>query len=325
MLHRYLPSVVEHTPLSSLQANDIEVVVADNGSTDNSLEVLEQFPSVRVISFSNNYGFAEGYNRALSLIDSTYSVLLNSDVEVTEGWLTPLLDYMDAHPDVAACQPKIRSWLHKDRFEHAGAAGGMLDYLGYPYCRGRVFGKTETDKGQYDKITDVFWASGACMCIRTASYKETGGLDAGFFAHMEEIDLCWRLLCRGQRVVCIPQSTVFHLGGGALNYENPQKTYLNFRNNLLMLFKNLPDNRLRRVMFLRRWLDYMAALQLLLTGKPRNAWAVCRARNDFRKMLHSTSLQQKRLRNQKEAIVPYPAIISRKSLFRIALLGKKNS
>ena len=319
MLQRYLPSVIQHTP----QTDDIEVVVADNGSTDNSVQVLLSFPSVRVVPFNTNYGFAEGYNRALQQIDSTYTVLLNSDVEVTAGWLDPLLDYMDAHPDVAACQPKIRSWLHKERFEHAGAAGGQMDYLGYPYCRGRIFGKVEEDKGQYDTIADIFWASGACMCVRTQAYKEAGGLDDGFFAHMEEIDLCWRLQCRGWKVVCVPQSMVYHLGGGALNYESPGKTYLNFRNNLLMLYKNLPENRLRKVLFCRWWLDYMAALQLLLTGKPRHAWAVCKARHDYRKMRQSSSMRQKREQNLQLATLPYPDTINQSSVFRLAIAKNK--
>ena len=194
MLRRYLPSVVEHTTLP-----DCEIVVADNGSTDNSLEVLRTvFPSVRTLVLDRNYGFAEGYNRALAETESTYTVLLNSDVEVTEGWLEPLLAFMDTHPDVAAVQPKIRSWLHRDRFEHAGAAGGFINALGYPYCHGRVLWHVEQDKGQYDTPAEVAWTSGACMCVRTAVYKDCGGLDAAFFAHMEEIDLCWRMRNRGQ-------------------------------------------------------------------------------------------------------------------------------
>ena len=247
MLRRYLPSVVANT-----RGEGVEIVVADNGSTDSSRDVLcNEFPSVRMIELDRNYGFAEGYNRALAETDSTYTVLLNSDVEVTAGWLLPLLDYMDSNPSVAAVQPKILSDTDRKRFEHAGAAGGYLDALGYPFCRGRIVGYTAEDRGQYDMPADVLWTSGACMCVRTDIYKRVGGLDAAFFAHMEEIDFCWRLNCRGYRLVCLPKSKVYHLGGGALNYESPRKTYLNFRNNLLMLYKNLPARYLLWVLLVR--------------------------------------------------------------------------
>ena len=318
MMRRYLPSVVQHT-----DGEDIEVVVADNGSTDESLRVLrEEFPSVRVIILDKNYGFAEGYNRAIAQIDSEYTVLLNSDVEVTTGWLNPLLSYMDSHPQTAACQPKILSWTSKEageqpvRFEHAGAAGGMMDALGYPFCRGRVMSKVETDDGQYDSIVPVFWTSGAAMCVRTAVYQETGGLDASFFAHMEEIDLCWRMQCRGYELVCVPQSVVYHLGGGSLNYESPRKTYLNFRNNLLMLYKNLPGCRLAAVLLCRLLLDYAAAGQFLLKGQGKNALSVVQARRDFWRMLDS-GMREKRKTNRRLATVGYPSIISNKLvLFR---------
>ena len=278
MLRRYLPSVVEHTTLP-----DCEIVVADNGSTDNSLEVLRTaFPSVRTLVLDRNYGFAEGYNRALAGTESTYTVLLNSDVEVTEGWLEPLLAFMDTHPDVAAVQPKIRSWLNRDRFEHAGAAGGFINALGYPYCRGRVLWHVEQDKGQYDTPAEVAWTSGACMCVRTAVYKDCGGLDAAFFAHMEEIDLCWRMRNKGWRLVCLPQSIVYHLGGGSLNYESPRKTYLNHRNNLLMIYKN--KQHPWGVLFIRFFLDYAAALFYLLQGRPQACKAVFTARRDYRRM-----------------------------------------
>lgn len=302
MLRRYLPSVVEHT----MGMQDVEVVVADNGSTDESLQVLAaEFPGVRTITLDKNYGFAEGYNKAIALIDSEYTVLLNSDVEVTNGWLLPILDYMDAHREVAAVQPKIHSWLRKDYFEHAGAAGGYLDMLGYPFCRGRVLGKVEKDEGQYDSVAEVLWTSGACMCIRTTIYKESGGLDAKFFAHMEEIDLCWRLCCRGYKLVCLPCSTVYHLGGGALGYENPRKTYLNFRNNLLMIYKNMPAKRLWWVLLLRFVLDYAAALQFLLTGKLKQARAVLTARKDYHRM--KPHFADKRKNNLRRTTTPYPA------------------
>ena len=309
MLRRYLPSVVTRT-----QYEDVEVVVADNGSTDESLQVLQDFRDVRVIKLDRNYGFAEGYNRAIALTDSEYCVLLNSDVEVTQGWLGTLLDYMDAHRETAACQPKILSWTDKTRFEHAGAAGGYMDKLCYPFCRGRILGDVEKDTGQYDTVADIFWASGACLCIRTEVYKNLGGLDADFFAHMEEVDLCWRAQCRGQKIACVPQSAVYHLGGGALNYENPRKTYLNFRNNLLMIYKNMPADRLRKVLFMRWVLDYAAAAHLLLSGKPKNALAVFQARHDYCKMRRTETFRAKRRENMTKAVVPYPASISQRSI-----------
>lgn len=317
MMRRYLPSVVSNTI-----GEGIEVVAADNGSTDESLRVLrEEFPSVRVIVLDRNYGFAEGYNRAIALIDSEYTVLLNSDVEVTEDWLSPLLSYMDTHPQTAACQPKILSWSSKERgerpilFEHAGAAGGMMDAMGYPFCRGRVMNHVERDEGQYDSIVPVFWTSGAAMCVRTRIYKETGGLDAAFFAHMEEIDLCWRMQCRGNSLVCVPQSTVYHLGGGALSYENPRKTYLNFRNNLLMLYKNLPYPRLLIVLFCRFFLDYAAALQYLLKGQGKNAMSVVKARCDYWRMRTGSDMRLKRTTNRRLATVSYPSLITRRLVF----------
>ena len=276
MLRRYLPSVVQNT-------RDAEIIVADNGSTDNSLEVLEkEFPGVKRIALDKNYGFAEGYNRAIKQVDSEYVVLLNSDVETPEGWLKPLLDYLETHPDVAAVQPKVRSWAHRNLFEHAGAAGGYVNALGYPYCRGRLLWHVEEDKGQYDTEADVDWTSGACMCVRTKVYKESGGLDAAFFAHMEEIDLCWRMRNAGWRLVCLPQSVVYHLGGGSLSYDNPRKNYLNHRNNLLMIYKN--KQHPWGVLFIRFFLDYAAALFYLLQGRPRSTKAVFEARRDYRKM-----------------------------------------
>lgn len=322
MLRRYLPSVIKWT-----DEKDTEVVVADNGSTDESLEVVKELNRtaarpVRVIRFSENYGFAEGYNRALAEVDADYTVLLNSDVEVTKGWLGTLLKYMDAHPDVAALQPKIRSWIAKfepqngaspvERFEHAGAAGGHIDYLGYPFCRGRIMNNVEDDRGQYDTDEQIFWATGACMCVRTRIYKECGGLDSDFFAHMEEIDLCWRLNSRGWKLMCIPASVVYHLGGGALPYESPRKTYLNFRNSLLMLYKNLPASRLWWTMTARFVLDYVAALQFLVSGKAKNGWAVIQARLAYHKM--QSSYKQKRQENQSLAVASFPTIIYRRSI-----------
>lgn len=316
VLRRYLPSVLLHT-----QGEGIEIVVADNGSTDRSLDYLHTQP-VRLLHWEGNCGFAEGYNRAIAQTDAEYAVLLNSDVEVTPCWLQTLLAYMDAHPQTAAVQPKVLSWRSKEDylhgtaravcFEHAGAAGGMIDALGYPYCRGRLMGYTEEDHGQYDTPASVFWATGACMLIRTRVYREAGGLDGTFFAHQEEIDLCWRLQCRGYGIACVPQSAVYHLGGGTLGYESPRKTYLNFRNNLLMLYKNLPACSLWRVMAVRCVLDYAAALPMWLGGHGANARAVLQARRDYHRMRRNcTALREENLR---KAVVKYPPLIARRSI-----------
>ena len=276
MLRTYLPSVVANTA-------NADVIVADNGSTDNSLDVLaHEFPTVKTILLDRNYGFAEGYNRAIDQVDSEYVVLLNSDVETPEGWLTPLLEYMDAHPEVAAVQPKIRSWRKRAYFEHAGAAGGFLNALGYPYCRGRRVWGVEQDKGQYDTVVNIDWTTGACMCVRTQVYKDLGGLDASFFAHMEEIDLCWRMRNKGWKLACVPQSMVYHLGGGSLSYDNPRKAYLNHRNNLLMIYKN--KQHPYGVLFVRFFLDYAAACVYLLQGHPKSCKAVFEARRDYKRM-----------------------------------------
>ena len=294
MLRQFLPSVLKYT-----QLHDVEIVVADNGSTDLSIDFLRTQP-VRVIALDQNYGFAEGYNRAIEQVDAEYTVLLNSDVEVTPHWLEKMLDYMDAHPHVLAAQPKVLSWHSKQqfdkgllpaiRFEHAGAAGGMMDILGYPYCRGRLMTHIEEDLGQYDEVAPIFWATGACLLIRTRVYKELGGLDSDFFAHQEEIDLCWRIHNQYPSsdnlppIILYPYSTVYHVGGGTLGYESPRKTFLNFRNNLLMLHKNLPKSRLYCVMIIRFFMDYLAALQMLLTKQIPNAQAVFKARYAYHKM-----------------------------------------
>ena len=278
MLRAFLPSVVDYSP-------EAEVIVADNCSTDASAQVMrEEFPAVRYIQLEKNYGFADGYNRALAQVEAEYFLLLNSDVEVTQGWLAPMLEYMDSHPEVAACQPKLLSYKNKKEFEYAGACGGFIDKYGYPYCRGRIFDTVEEDKGQYDSVAELFWATGAALMIRAEDYRAAGGLDGTFFAHMEEIDLCWRLRSRGRGIVCIPQSCVYHVGGATLNKSNPRKTYLNFRNNLLMLYKNLPENELRHVMFVRALLDYVAAFKSLLSGDAAGCRAVLQARRDFRRI-----------------------------------------
>lgn len=277
MLRRFLPSV-----LAGSAGEGIEVCVADNGSSDDSYRMLEQeFPAVRLIRLDRNYGFADGYNKAFEQVDAEYAVLLNSDVEVSPGWLTPMVEYMDLHPDVAACQPKLLDWKQKDRFEYAGAAGGFIDRYGYPFCRGRIFEVVEKDEGQYDAPISVFWATGAALFIRLDKYREVGGLDGRFFAHMEEIDLCWRLRSRGYKLFCLPESKVWHVGGATLKKENPRKTFLNFRNNLLMLYKNLPPEELRPVMNIRACLDYVAACVFLLKGDWGNFRAVIQARKEY--------------------------------------------
>lgn len=283
MLRQFLPSVLQYSA-----GEGIEICVADNASTDISREVLHtEFPMVRLIELDRNYGFAEGYNRALEQVEAQYVVLLNSDVEVTPHWLEPLVAYMDAHPDTSACQPKLLSQRNKDYFEYAGAAGGFIDRYGYPFCRGRLFEVVEKDKGQYDTVQSVLWASGAALFIRLADYREAGGLDERFFAHMEEIDLCWRLRSRGRKLVCIPQSVVYHVGAATLKKDNPHKTFLNFRNNLLMLYKNLPEKELKCVLRVRSVLDMIAALVFFLKKEKENARAVFRARQEFKKIQYS--------------------------------------
>lgn len=282
LLRRYLPSVVEHT-----RADIADVIVADNGSTDDSLRVLaDEFPSVETIRFDENHGFAGGYNRALAAVegDYDYAVLLNSDVRVADDWHSPLLTFMEEHPEVTAVQPKIMSDTEPTKFEYAGAAGGYLDRHGYPYCRGRIFDTVETDTGQYDTPAEIHWASGAAMMVRIADYLAAGGLDEEFFAHMEEIDLCWRLRLRGGKIMAVPSAKVYHLGGGSLPVGNPRKTYLNFRNSLLMLHKNLPQKVRGGLLTRRRLLDTIAWARFLVGGHTADAKAILDAHRDFRRM-----------------------------------------
>lgn len=285
LLSEFLPSVIEHTPPEKGR-----VIVVDNGSTDNSVELIKSsFPEVELLCFDSNYGFAGGYNRAIEHYASRYpyAVLLNSDVAVKSDWLSPLLSFMDAHSEAGACQPKIRSYREPEKFEYAGACGGFIDRNGYPYCRGRIFQTVETDTGQYDTPAKVFWATGAALMVRTADYLSAGGLDEAFFAHMEEIDLCWRIRLMGKELYVVPQSVVYHLGGGSLDASNPRKTYLNFRNNLLMLHKNLPDGVRRSSLLRRRLLDTIAWAKYVAGFSWANARAVWRAHRDFAKMRKS--------------------------------------
>ena len=281
LLEQFLPTAVRFT-----QGSDVELVVADNGSTDDSVEwIRSRFPNVRVLEFIENLGFAGGYNKAINETDYEYVILLNSDVEVTDGWWQPLLAFMKRHPEVGACQPKIRSYHKRDYFEYAGAAGGYLDRLGYPYCRGRILEKVERDEGQYDgDPVEITWASGAALMVRVSAYREAGGLDERFFAHQEEIDLCCRMIALGYKVMALSDSVVYHVGGASLNQGNPKKTYLNFRNNLLLLHKNLPTGKGRRVLFVRRLADTLAWGMYVVTGDWKNAGAVWRAHRDFRSM-----------------------------------------
>ncbi len=296
MLEKYLPSVVRYS------REEAAIYVADNASTDDSIELLErEYPEVKLIRLDRNWGFSEGYNRALAQVDAEYYMLLNSDVEVTHHWLTPLVEQLDSHPDIAACQPKLLSVFDHYCFEYAGACGGFIDRYGYPFCRGRIFQTVERDNGQYDYVDDVLWATGAALLIRAREYNKVGGLDGRFFAHNEEIDLCWRLRILGRRIVCVPDSQVYHVGGGTLPKVNPMKTFYNFRNNLTMLYKCLPDSELRHVMTVRWFLDYLAAWEMLLlehnVGEFR---AVYRARKAFRRWKHDfdddrRSIQQSRI------------------------------
>lgn len=300
MMEKYLPSVLEHS-------KEAEVYIADNNSSDDSLEWLRIYINkVKVIKLDQNYGFADGYNRALKQVKAEYYMLLNSDVEVTPHWLQPLVEYMDTHQEVAACQPKLLSYVDKGRFEYAGAAGGYIDRFGYPFCRGRVFDSVEADNRQYDSVQQVLWATGACLFIRSEDYWRVGGMDARFFAHNEEIDLCWRLRIMGRQVVCLPDSQVYHLGGGTLPKGNPYKTFLNFRNNLTMLYKCLPDKELHDVMRWRWFLDYLAAWQTLILNRNYGDFkAIYRARRAFKKWKNDFKEDRKRIQeSRREVSVP---------------------
>lgn len=317
LMARFLPSVIAHTP-----PEQADIVVVDNGSTDHSVTMLRaEFPSVRLIPFSQNYGFAEGYNRAIAEVEADYVVLLNSDVEVTPRWLDEPVRILDEDAGIAGVQPKILSYKNRRCFEYAGAAGGWIDRYGYPFCRGRVLNAIEEDNGQYDAPTDIFWASGACAVMRRKVYLDAGGLDADFFAHQEEIDLCWRLRARGFRFRYAPGSVVYHVGGATLRVESPHKTFLNFRNNLLMIYKNMPDNELGRVMRWRFWLDNLAMLRFFLTGQFANAKAVRHAHKEYRKM--RASRQSVRRENLALTVVdPIPEILRKSMLLQFYLKGK---
>lgn len=293
LLKRFLPGASLHTV-----CDEVDLIVADNGSTDGSVEwICRNHPEVGVIRLPENYGFAEGYNRAIAQIDYPFVTLLNSDVEVTGGWWQPILRFMESDEAIGAVQPKIRSLRRREMFEHAGAAGGYLDNLGYPYCRGRLFDRVEKDDGQYDgPPAEVAWASGACLTVRTDVYRKVGGLDPEFFAHMEEIDLCVRIRFAGYRVCAITDSHVFHLGAATLRKGDPKKTYLNFRNNLLLLHKNMPRKAGQKMLLRRRLADSLAFMMFAVKFEFANARAVLKAHRDFRRMRVSyTQLPDKNL------------------------------
>ncbi|TDB63737.1 glycosyltransferase family 2 protein [Arundinibacter roseus] len=292
-LEQFLPSVRQFS-------EGCELWVADNASTDSSMEWLAAQPGLNLLTIPENKGYAGGYNYALSRIEAEFYVLLNSDVEVTPHWIEPVISYMQANSNVAACQPKIKSFATPTHFEYAGAAGGFMDYLGYPYCRGRIFDTCEKDSGQYDHTMDVFWATGACLFVRAKDFHAVGGFDELFFAHMEEIDLCWRLINRGHRISCCGQSEVFHVGGGTLHKSNPRKTFLNYRNNLVMLYKNLPAKQLFPVLLARLLLDGVSSVRFIMAGAWPDVWAIVRAHFAFYGLIPKLSRMRKELPIQAE-------------------------
>jgi len=303
-MESFLPVLIE-----SLDENS-ELIIADNASSDDSVKWLQQtYPSIKIIINTSNEGFAKGYNTALEQVHADYFLLLNSDVEVTQGWLNPLVKYLEEHPEVAVCQPKLRWQKSKDYFEYGGAAGGYIDQLGYPFCRGRIFGSIEIDSGQYENPVPVFWASGACMLVRSSVFKAAGGFDPLFFAHMEEIDLCWRIRNMDHEIMCVPESIIYHVGGATLPKNNPGKTYLNFRNNLSMLYKNLPANRLYSVIFLRLILDVIAGIKFLFEGHWRDCLAVFRAHFSFYSRVAEKKLHRDKNLTSKHHKTIHPGMI----------------
>ena len=317
-LQKFIPILIKNT------SSDIaEIIVADNASTDNSVKFLQDnFPEVKLIILKENYGYAEGYNQAIAQLNHKYTVLINSDIEVAENWLEPLVVQMESSSDIAACQPKIRDYKQKEFFEYAGAAGGYIDYLGYPFCRGRIFDSLEKDLGQYEDSKSIFWATGACIMVNTAIYKELGGLDSDFFAHMEEIDLCWRIKSRAYEIYYVPDSTVFHVGGGTLSKLNPKKTFLNFRNNLLLLYKNLPANKLNKILFIRMILDGIAAIKFMVSFQFSHALAILKAHFSFYKLL--SQFKNKRKENLEKAKTNIIKEIYPKSILKEYFIHKKD-
>jgi GT2 family glycosyltransferase len=302
-LKQFLPGVIQNSQ------SEATVFVADNASTDNSIAYLQSLgDTVKIIQLDKNYGFTGGYNKALKQIQADYFVLLNSDVQVTNGWIKPIIDLLDSRNEVGICQPKIKAFHHPTEFEYAGASGGYIDWMGYPFCRGRLFNSLEVDNGQYNDRLEVFWATGACMFIRSELYNELGGLDENFFAHMEEIDLCWRAQLLGKKVMVVPQAEVYHVGGGTLPKNNPRKTFYNFRNNLMMLYKNLPSSKLFGVIILRLLLDGVAGVKFMLQGDFKDTIAVIKAHFAFYGNLLACKLKRTQFNNNSPSTI-YPKSI----------------
>lgn len=309
-LATFLPFLLKFTDI-----HNNKIIVADNASTDDSVAyVMQNFPAIDIIRLDKNYGFAGGYNRALAQIEATNYVILNSDIEVTENWLEPLISLLDADPEVAACMPKFLSYRDREYFEYAGAAGGYIDYLGYPFCKGRIFDALEKDLNQFEGIFEVFWATGACIAIKSAIFHQMGGFDPFFFAHMEEIDVCWRIQNHGYKILCTTASSVYHVGGGTLPKGNPRKTYLNFRNNLILLYKNLPQNK-RYILFYRFILNKLSIVKFIWAGMFADAWAVLKAYFGY---LHYVAISGKR-----KKVYTYPTTIYPKSIVTDFFIYKK--
>jgi GT2 family glycosyltransferase len=287
LLEQFLPSVVAYS-------DEAKIYVADNASTDNSIEVIrQQFPSVMIIQNDGNHGFAKGYNLALEQVEEEYYALVNSDIEVTKGWLAPILSIFDTETTIGIIQPKILDYKNRQYFEYAGAAGGFIDQFGYPYCRGRIFESLEKDDGQYDDELEIFWASGACFFIRKEIYRKLNGFDGDFFAHQEEVDLCWRAFNLGYKAKYTFKSVVYHVGGATLNESNPKKTFLNFRNSLVMLAKNLPENKLVPILFARLVLDGIAGVHFIFKGKFIHCWAILKSHFAFYALINKTLKKRK--------------------------------
>lgn len=293
-LEDFLPSVIKHNPDYS------EIIVADNASTDDSIEFLKtHYPGIRIIINETNGGFSKGYNDALKQVEADYYCLLNSDIEVSSGWIEPIINLMESDSEIAVCQPKLLSYHEPEKFEYAGAAGGFIDKYGYPFCRGRIFSEIEVDEGQYNDNCEIFWATGACMFVRADLYHKFGGLDEDFFAHMEEIDFCWRLKNHGFKIMYCAESKVFHVGGGTLPKKSSRKTYLNFRNNIILLYKNLPANRLFHVFILRFFLDITAAIRFLFDSGFGDFSAVFKAHYHFYKSLKRNISKRHKIKHNK--------------------------
>lgn len=317
MFDIFLPSVIQHSNLPNT-----EIIVADNGSNDNSVAYLRQnYPTVKIVELTENSGFAEGYNKALKQVDADYFVLLNSDVKVTPNWIESCILLFEADVKLAAIQPKLLSFNEPGQFEYAGAAGGFIDKYGYPFCRGRMLNRVEVDEGQYNEPSPIFWATGACMFVRRNAFEQAGGFDGDFWAHMEEIDLCWRLKSLGYKIQYQPESVVYHLGGGTLSYGSPQKVYLNFRNNLWMLFKNLHKYQFKRIFLARMVLDGVAAVKFILGFNFREFWAVLNAHVAFYRNLGK--LIHKRKQVQQQVVVKYHTEVYPKSIMWKFFIEKK--